>query len=125
MPASSSRLAFDDCYRMYDRALESKKGTRTLCKTYGQAVHLRMRLHNARMIDRKDNAETYKDELVHPLKGRSAYDNISASIKQDTDGNHWLYLEKIDARQFETEELDDGLDEAGSSDLRTSQGESA
>jgi hypothetical protein len=121
MVISTSRLAYGDCFDLMDQAIESKKGTRVLCNDRDSAIFLRMRIHNARKIDRNDNLKEYPEES--PLYGRSIYDELMATIRDDTDGQSWLYLEKINTRTFHVEEIEDnGNDQSAASDNGPTEG---
>lgn len=88
MTISISRLAYEDCYKVMDAALDDAVGARVKFSDHGMAMFFRMRLNQARKIDRKDNMQLYEED--HPLYGRSAYDKLVARV-EDT----WVYVEKI------------------------------
>ena len=75
-----------------DRALDDPRGIRVELRGVDSATHLRMRIHQARQIDRRENATTYS-EPDHPLHGRSPYDCLTLRI--DPGPPCWLYLDKI------------------------------
>lgn len=91
MSAPTTRMAYTDCYDIYDQALEHPHGIRMRLVDYDKANHLRMRLHQARKIDREDNARQY--EPGQPLYGSSVYDALQIRIRTDTDNCTWLYIE--------------------------------
>lgn len=109
MSLPKSRVAFTDCYEVLDQTLAEAKGIRIRFRTHDAAIHFRMRLHQARKLDRDANAETY--EKGHSMHGTSAYDQIVARDPVPENGGAWLYLEKIDlANQVEAiEPLNDFL----------------
>lgn len=92
MVTSTSRLSFTDCYDILDRALESERGVRITCEDEGQARHLRTRLHSARQIHRRDNAETYP--LGDPRHGSSEYDVLTVKLRANGKGV-FLLVEKV------------------------------
>ena len=102
MTFSTSRLAFDDCYRLFDQALASAKGIKFRVKNRRQAYHYRNRLNHARRLDRRDNLETFLDPS-HPMHGRSIYDGLSVAIQFD--GGWWLMVEKVESREFNIEPI--------------------
>lgn len=95
MVAATSRLAYEDAFAILDQALADDRGIRIPFKERAGANHLRARLHQARQIERKENASTY--EKGHVMHGRSQYDAICCSIAPDTHDEtvfFWLYVEK-------------------------------
>jgi hypothetical protein len=97
MTISDSPLSYKDCYDAMERALEDAKGIRLRVNRVQDAYHLRMRLNQARAINRKENRRTYDPE--HHLYGRSIYDRLMFKIKERTtrDGSPrvYVYLERI------------------------------
>lgn len=91
MSISNSRQAYLDCYELYDRALEDPLGARLKVKSYDAALYLRMRLHQARKIHRRDNADIY--DYGHPMHGASTYDALTVRIKRHGDA-FWVYAER-------------------------------
>lgn len=104
MPAPTSRLAYTDCFSVYDQALEADRGVRIKFVEYGDAMNYRLRLHYARSLDRKDNKQIY--EPGDKLYGRSVYDVIRVVIK-NIEGAFYLYLEKMDGSNLEVEPIED------------------
>ena len=104
MVTSTSRLAYSDCFDLMDKAIADPKGIKVKFAKGEDAWHFRIRLHTARKIDRIDNKEVY--EQGHPMHGRSVYDQLTMRIRKAED-HVWLRLERIDARVFEIESLDE------------------
>jgi hypothetical protein len=105
MAINTSRLAYQDCYDLMERAIsdEYPTGLRIKFASWNEANHFRQRIHNARYVDRQDNADLYdKTNIMH---GRSVYDVLNCRIRQLSDG-WWLRLERVDARKFEVEPLE-------------------
>lgn len=93
MSLSNSRAAYLDAYVLLDKALEEPRGLRVeIIEGRGAANHFRMRIHQARQIDRNENAKTYPDPNHH-LHGRSPYDLLVCRIESGPAGT-WLYLDK-------------------------------
>lgn len=90
MTVSTSRKAYKDCYDLFDRALAAPLGIRNRCTDPGQANHLRVRLHQARILLRRESLSIYAEE--DPNHGASPYDSLIVRIK-DVDGHWWVYLE--------------------------------
>jgi hypothetical protein len=89
VPMSTSRLAYEDVFECYERALKDEFGIRIRFETEGDAMHFRSRLNTARSIDRRDNREIYPRE--HPMYGVSPYDRIACRLRAIN--NYWyLYL---------------------------------
>jgi hypothetical protein len=106
MGMSNSRLAFSDCYELMEKAIEDQKGIRVKFATEQDAWLYRLRLHNARKIDRKENEEIY--EKGHAMHGRSVYDALIMRLRQVTNngkGAWWLRIEKISIDDLEIESL--------------------
>jgi hypothetical protein len=102
MATSTSRLAFTDCFSVFDRALASAEGIRISFSTEGDAKHFRTRLHSARAIHRNDNAETYPAE--HPMHGHSEYDSLVVKLRSNGEG-HYLYIEPTTTKSIEIEDI--------------------
>lgn len=92
MSLPDSRLAYTDCFAMFERALNDPAGIRIRADERGHAFHLRMRLHKARQIDRDDNARTY--ERGDPMFGKSIYDQFVIRVKEDQESFFWVYIER-------------------------------
>lgn len=91
MTISTSRLAYLDCFKVLDKALEDKQGARIRMTDMDSAIYFRMRCHQARSIERKENLAVYDEgEFMH---GKSVYDRLVLRIKTE-EGVVYLYLEK-------------------------------
>ena len=73
MSLNNSRRSYDDCFGLFDRALEADRGIRIEVDDIRAANYLRMRMHHARTIDRRDNKLIYPDP-EDAMHGRSIYD---------------------------------------------------
>ena len=102
MTFSHSRLAFADCFKLFDEAIASEKGIKFPVKSRKQAYHMRNRLNHARRIDRRDNKETYLDP-THPLHGRSVYDVLTVIMQYDM--TWWLLIEKVEEREYQIQPI--------------------
>lgn len=78
MALSNDITSYEDVREYCDRALTSPKGIRVTPPTPGGAVHLRQRIYKLRQLERANAVAIY--EIGHPLRGRSAYDNIIVNI---------------------------------------------
>ena len=104
MSVSDSRLAFRDCDEIFEKASAAGSGCRVHVVDYSAAVNLRMRLHQCRKIDRRDNKRTYDPD--HPLYGCSAFDDLVVRLRE-IDGSWWVYLERRTAGILKIESIDD------------------
>jgi len=89
---SNSRQAYQDCYTIFDKALDDPVGVRVAMPDEKAARWMRNRLHRARLIHRQDNAELY--DQGHPMHNASPFDVLVVRIKEDTEGGTWLYIER-------------------------------
>lgn len=123
MATSTSRFSYQDCYDILDKAVANEKGVRFPIPDYGYGAHLRVRLHYARTIDRKENKEAY--EPGHKLHGRSIYDPIVVRLREE-ERQWFMYLERHDVASFDIQPLgeDHVLDQSPESNLREVGGKS-
>ena len=100
MTVSTSRAAYEDCFHLLDRAMDSPAGIRHSCPTSGAAHHLRVRLNYARVLSRNESSTLLADD---PRLGTSPYDALIIRIHPEP-GRWWVYIEP---RRLpgETEEL--------------------
>lgn len=105
MSLPTSLLAYADCIEAFDKCLEAASGMiRLKMPDYGAANFFRMRLHNARSLDRRRNREIYSAQPDHPMFGCSPYDPITAKVRH-TDDSWWVYLKKISIDGIVIEEV--------------------
>ncbi len=95
MSLSTSRLAYQDCYDLMDQALADLAGIRLEFEDHNTAIYFRMRLHQARKIDRVDNLDVY--DVGHYMHGKSQYDILTMRIHREEE-TFWLYLEHSKTR---------------------------
>lgn len=91
MSLPKSRNAYNDCFDLYDRALASPHGIRFPVESESAAIHLRMRMHTARTIDRDDNSAIHPRGT--PMHGCSAFDPLQILLRSDDDNLWWVYIE--------------------------------
>lgn len=92
MPLPNTPGAYSDCFEIWERAIQLRVGCRTLVGPSLPDVHyLRMRMHQARAIRRAESRRAYPKD--HPLYDTSEYDKYKLTIKDDDDGDFWLYVE--------------------------------
>lgn len=123
MATSQSRLSYTDCYEVLDKAIANQKGIRVEVSDLGAGRHYRVRLHQARSIDRKDNKETYPED--HKLHGRSVYDQLVVRLRL-VKSKWWMYIERFSTDNLNIEPLgeDHVIDEATDGNLRETSGAS-
>lgn len=123
MATSPSRLSYSDAFDILDEALNNSKGIRVEVPDDGAGMHLRVRLHSARMIDRKDNLSEYPEG--HKLHGRSIYDQLVCRVRKQNE-RWWLYIERFSTNNLNIQPLGepDGLDQSTESNLGAAGGES-
>lgn len=103
MSIPMSRQSYGDCYELMEKALEDEKGVRVCMNTEDKATFFRMRCHTARQLHRKDNMQIYKPG--DPMYGASIYDKLTFRIKEDEDGEFWVYAEKTELEPGAVESL--------------------
>lgn len=92
MSLPNARLAYHDCFDLFDAAVSDPKGVRVGFSEKGEATFFRMRLHNARKIDRRNNAKIYPEG--DPMHGQSIYDRLVVQIREEGD-MVWVYIRQI------------------------------
>jgi hypothetical protein len=98
-----TRKAYEDSFDVLDKALEDPKGIRIPFDTSAEATTYRMRLNNARKVDRNHNARIY--EPGDPMHGESVYDTLQFTIRIGDDGTHFVYIEPRSKHIAEVESL--------------------
>ena len=81
MSHNKSPHAINHLRVLFDRALEQEHGLVVTCKSHGEAMALRSRLHWLRQRDREANAITYAPE--HPLHKQSAWEGLVCRINDN------------------------------------------
>jgi hypothetical protein len=92
MALSDSRNAYDDCFELLDKALNSEKGVRYQETSESMAKHMINRLNYARSIDRRMNKEIF--DTTSPKHGVSAYDSLIVSRPKFADDKWWVYIQQ-------------------------------
>ena len=94
MTIPTNRMSYADVYEKFDEAKDDPKGIRIPFDTRAEAMHYQMRMHNARSVDRRENAKLY--DKTHPLHGQSSYDTLQVRIREAEDGTWFVYIEPKD-----------------------------
>lgn len=92
MSLSISRQSYEDCYAVLDQALEAADGIRVGFNSREEATYFRMRMNQARQLDRKFNNQRYNGD--DPRRRRSEYDPLSIRVRNIGDIS-WVYVEKV------------------------------
>lgn len=103
MSLPNSLHAYTSELDAFERAAQSPRGIRIMFDTHQQARYYSNRLHYARKLDRQENTRVL--ELAHPLYGKSNHDGFVVSIKEDTEGKWWIYINKNEIIPGTVEEL--------------------
>lgn len=103
MAISTSHLSYGDCYEVMDLALRDERGVRVAQPDMNSCTFLRMRLNQARAIDRNRSKSVYKEGDA--LFGCSQYDPLVVRIRTNDDGQFWVYVEKSAASMGLVESL--------------------
>lgn len=90
MSLSGSKFAYEDCFDILNTALERTQGCRLAQPSESACNMLRMRIHQARKLERDDNAKTF--ERGHPMHGRSVFDKLIVRIRNE-DEVWYVYVE--------------------------------
>ena len=103
MTVAQSRTAYDDVFEKFELAMTDPLGIRIAFDTQAAARTYMMRMHNARAIDRRDNAKTYPEG--DPMHGQCIYDRLQCTIREGDDGSWFVYVEPRDKYVGEVESL--------------------
>lgn len=104
MSWSKSPLAFKDIEQTFARALETPKGIKINCPSYGAAINLRSRFNYHRKMSRKQNAEIYPSG--HYMHGHSLYDVLVLRVPHKfAPDAATLYIEHRSDENFDIEEI--------------------
>lgn len=107
MTLSTSYLSYEDCRDAMNQALDDDKGIRIKVGDIDAATFFRMRLHQARKLDREKNKSVYDRD--HPMHGVSEYDRLIIKLRTQND-SVYVYIEQTGAINGEVESLS-GLEE--------------
>jgi hypothetical protein len=97
---------YEDCFELFQRALDHEVGVRVPIGDYGSARFFQMRMHNGRALMRAENRRIYLENDIR--WGKSIYDVLTVLLRQDTTGVWWIYVKRpTHYRMCDVEELDD------------------
>lgn len=89
MPLPTSLQSYGDCLDFFERIVDDPKGGRIRLGTYEKASAFRMRCNAARQLHREENKKIHEPNT--PLYGASEYDPFQLQLKDDTEGQWWVY----------------------------------
>lgn len=95
MTLSTSDLAYVDCYKLLDQALDARKGIRIQYASESDVNYQASRFNKARSLDRIKNTTLHQPGDL--LYGKSLYDGISIRKRSDDNGVWYVILVKIEA----------------------------
>lgn len=105
MTLPSNRMSYTDIYEKFQLALEDPRGIRIPFDTKGEAIFYQMRMHQARKVDRAENAKMFP--AGHQMHNQCAYDTLQVRIREADDGTFFIYVEPKDKHVGEVEMLSD------------------
>jgi hypothetical protein len=92
MSLPNSLLSYTQELDAYDAALRGQYGVRIWRGTESSARMFRFRLHHARTLQREKNREIH--QKGDPLYGSCEYDPLTVVLRDDTEGEWWVYILK-------------------------------
>lgn len=102
MPLPKSLQSYQDCLDAMDKAMADPMGVRVKVEDFNKGHRLRMRMHQARNLDRQSNAKIYEEG--HAMHGASVYDPLVVTIRTVGD-QHYVYITPGGVRAEEVESL--------------------
>lgn len=104
MSISQHIAAYDDCFKVFERAL--RKATRVCLASNGEARNFIMRMHQARSLQREETKRLYPHDDVR--WGKSMYDKLKVRGPfVDDAGEWWVYVQSHEATILAIEDLED------------------
>ncbi len=96
--------AYEDCLELYEKAAANPKGARRYIGPSNIAKQYQLRMHQARSLLRKEAKRMYpKDDTRYD---KSEYDHLKVTIREDTEGDWWAYVEPHGLVVGEIEEIE-------------------
>lgn len=94
MSLSTNIGAYPECFEHWEKATAiitgGGKGYRLECTNAPAAKHLMARMNQARALLRRDSRRMYpKDDARWD---KSEFDHLKLMLRDDTDGNWWIYI---------------------------------
>ncbi len=95
--------AYGDCFDLFNRAKNDDRGIRVFIGLENVALRLRHRMQMARRLQRDESKRLY--DLHAPQWGKSEFDDLVVTVRKDTEGDWWLYIERYGMEIGEIESL--------------------
>ena len=93
MALSEATAAYSDCYDLFEKAQNDGKGVRIHLPNRPEAHMLRMRLNQARVLERRESMRIY--DRIDPRYGKSENDRFRVTIREAAEGDgYWVYIEE-------------------------------
>jgi len=111
MALSNQLAAYSDCEDLFSQAKADKLGARACFDLDAQAKYFRLRLNHYRVLLRRESTRVY--EKIDPQFGKSDYDEFICQVKEDTEGNFWVYVSRVNNDILEVQslsEVEDGVE---------------
>lgn len=83
--------AYPDCHEFFEAIVEDPQGGRIWKGTEKAAEKFRHRCHQFRRLHRRQNERIYP--AGDKMHGQSEYDTLVLRLKEDTNGEWWVYAE--------------------------------
>lgn len=102
MSLTDQSAAYTDCYRLYQRAVDSRRGAgvRVPFPTENEARFFALRMNKARSIQRRDSRRIY--DGAHHLYDTSEFDHLQVIVRPDSaDPPEWWVFVKPHAVAFD------------------------
>lgn len=103
MSLPTSLHAYEAEIESFEKAAAADKGIRLQFDNRADAAAYMARMHQARILDRRKNMETY--DKGHPMYGASEFDKLKCYVREDTEGKFWVYVAKNETFAGVVEEL--------------------
>jgi hypothetical protein len=97
--------AYEDCRRFFERAAESKLGSRAAFKTFGEANIFCLRMQTFRKLEREEMQRIY--EAQDPAWGKTEWDHLI--VKRPIEGEDslwWIYVSPAGGNIVTVEDID-------------------
>lgn len=101
--------AYEDCLDIFQRAIDSPRGSRTAFGTSSEGFVFQSRMHQARKLQRELNQRVF--DRSDPQWGSSEYDKliVRAPVQSD-DGLWWVYIEPYGSNIVAIEDIEPELE---------------
>ena len=84
--------AYGDCFELFERAKADSIGIRAFVGKKTAAERLRYRMQMARRLARDESKRLYDRDS--PQWNKSEFDDLILLLRQDVDGDWWIYVER-------------------------------